>query len=327
MSMKKTSERGNPNGKKPRKKRWSKDDTELFLLSLPTLVWYLLFSYLPMFGILIVFKNYKLAPGGHSFLYNLLHSEWAGLKNFTYFFTSNSFFMLLRNTILYNLAFIVISASVAVGGALMLSSMRNKRGSKVYQTMMFLPYFMSWVVVSYFVYALLAPERGYFNGMLAFFGKEPVMWYQEKKYWPFIIIFLNTWKGMGYGMVLYLASITGIDPSLYEAAVMDGATKAQQVRHITLPSIKPVFVMMLILDCGKIFNSDFGLFYQVTKGIPQSLYTTVSTFDTYIFNAIQSGAPIGQTAAPNFFQAVCSCATILFANWVVSKVDNDNRII
>lgn len=327
MSMKKTSERGNPNGKKPRKKRWSKDDTELFLLSLPTLVWYLLFSYLPMFGILIVFKNYKLAPGGHSFLYNLLHSEWAGLKNFTYFFTSNSFFMLLRNTILYNLAFIVISASVAVGGALMLSSMRNKRGSKVYQTMMFLPYFMSWVVVSYFVYALLAPERGYFNGMLAFFGKEPVMWYQEKKYWPFIIIFLNTWKGMGYGMVLYLASITGIDPSLYEAAVMDGATKAQQVRHITLSSIKPVFVMMLILDCGKIFNSDFGLFYQVTKGIPQSLYTTVSTFDTYIFNAIQSGAPIGQTAAPNFFQAVCSCATILFANWVVSKVDNDNRII
>ncbi len=325
--MKKTSERGNPNGKKPRKKRWSKDDTELFLLSLPTLVWYLLFSYLPMFGILIVFKNYKLAPGGHSFLYNLLHSEWAGLKNFTYFFTSNSFFMLLRNTILYNLAFIVISASVAVGGALMLSSMRNKRGSKVYQTMMFLPYFMSWVVVSYFVYALLAPERGYFNGMLAFFGKEPVMWYQEKKYWPLIIIFLNTWKGMGYGMVLYLASITGIDPSLYEAAVMDGATKAQQVRHITLPSIKPVFVMMLILDCGKIFNSDFGLFYQVTKGIPQSLYTTVSTFDTYIFNAIQSGAPIGQTAAPNFFQAVCSCATILFANWVVSKVDNDNRII
>ncbi len=209
----------------------------------------------------------------------------------------------------------------------MLSSMRNKRGSKVYQTMMFLPYFMSWVVVSYFVYALLAPERGYFNGMLAFLGKEPVMWYQEKKYWPFIIIFLNTWKGMGYGMVLYLASITGIDPSLYEAAVMDGATKAQQVRHITLPSIKPVFVMMLILDCGKIFNSDFGLFYQVTKGIPQSLYTTVSTFDTYIFNAIQSGAPIGQTAAPNFFQAVCSCATILFANWVVSKVDNDNRII
>ena len=235
--------------------------------------------------------------------------------------------MLLRNTILYNIAFIIISASVAVGGALMLSSMRNKRGSKVYQTMMFLPYFMSWVVVSYFVYALLTPERGYINGIITALGGERIMWYQENKYWPFILIFLNTWKGMGYGMVIYLASITGIDPSLYEAAVMDGATKAQQARHITLPAIKPVFVMMLILDCGKIFNSDFGLFYQVTGQLPASLYTTASTFDTYIYMAIQSTAPIGQTAAASFFQAICSCGTILLANWIVSKIDNENRII
>ncbi len=328
-------------------------------MSLPTLLWFLIFTYLPMFGIIIAFKNYRLQPGGHGFIYNLLHSEWAGFGNFKYFFTSNSFTMLLRNTILYNIAFIIISASVAVGGALMLSSMRNKRGSKVYQTMMFLPYFMSWVVVSYcvfaflypekgyfnavlqqfgqdsvswvvvsyFVYALLTPERGYINGIITALGGERIMWYQENKYWPFILIFLNTWKGMGYGMVIYLASITGIDPSLYEAAVMDGATKAQQARHITLPAIKPVFVMMLILDCGKIFNSDFGLFYQVTGQLPASLYTTASTFDTYIYMAIQSTAPIGQTAAASFFQAICSCGTILLANWVVSKIDNENRII
>lgn len=130
--------------KKPRRKRWSKDDTELFLLSLPTLLWFLIFSYLPMFGIIIAFKVYKLAPGGHGFIYNLLHSEWAGFGNFKYFFTSNAFTMLLRNTILYNIAFIIISATVAVGGALILSNMRNKKGSKVYQTMMFLPYFISW---------------------------------------------------------------------------------------------------------------------------------------------------------------------------------------
>lgn len=309
------------------KKRWTKDDTELTLLSLPTLLWYLVFCYLPMFGVIIAFKEYRLAPGGHGFLYNLFTSSWVGIKNFRYFFTSNSFLMLLRNTILYNIAFIIISASVAVGGALMLSSMKNKRGSKVYQTMMFLPYFMSWVVISYFVYALLTPERGYMNGLLTAFGHEPVMWYQEKKYWPFILVILNTWKGMGYGMVMYLASITSIDQSLYEAAVMDGATKWQQMKHITLPGIKPVFIMMLILDCGKIFNSDFGLFYQVTKGIPQSLYTTVSTFDTFIYNSIQSTAPIGQTAAASFFQAICSCGTILFANWVVSKIDNENRLI
>ncbi len=313
--------------RKGRRKKWTKDDTELTLLSAPTLLWFLIFSYMPMFGIIIAFKNYKLAGGGHGFIYSLLTSDWAGFGNFKYFFTSNSFAMLLRNTILYNIVFIIISASVAVGGALILSNMRNKRGSKVYQTMMFLPYFMSWVVVSYFVYALLTPERGFVNGIITAMGGEPVMWYQEAKYWPFIIVFLNTWKGMGYGMVIYLASITGIDPSLYEAAIMDGATKAQQARHITLPCIKPVFVMMLILDCGKIFNSDFGLFYQVTGGIPASLYTTVSTFDTYVYQAIQSTAPIGQTAAASFFQAICSCATILLANWIVSKIDNENRII
>ena len=309
---------------KARKKRWTKDDTELTLLSVPTLIWYFIFCYLPMFGVVIAFKNYKLSPGGHGFLYNLFHSEWAGFSNFEFFFSSNAFSMLLRNTILYNIVFIIISASVAVGGALMLSSMINQKGSK---TMMFLPYFMSWVVVSYFVYALLTPEKGYLNGMITALGGDPVMWYQEAKYWPFILVLLNTWKGMGYGMVMYLASITGIDPSLYEAAVMDGATKRQQMIHITLPGIKPVFVMMLILDCGKIFNSDFGLFYQVTGGIPASLYETVSTFDTYVYNAIQSSAPIGQTAAASFFQAICSCGTILLANWVVSKIDNENRII
>lgn len=323
MRAKKTSEKP----MKVRKRRWTKDDTELTLLSVPTLIWYLIFSYLPMFGIIIAFKQYKLAPGGHGFIYNLFHSAWAGFGNFEYFFSSNAFTMLLRNTILYNIAFIIISASVAVGGALMLSNMINKRASKVYQTMMFLPYFMSWVVISYFVYALLTPEKGLLNGLITALGGDPVMWYQEAKYWPFILVILNTWKGMGYGMVMYLASITGIDPSLYEAAVMDGATKAQQMRHITLPGIKPVFVMMLILDCGKIFNSDFGLFYQVTGQIPASLYETVSTFDTFIYKAMQSTAPIGQTAAASFFQAICSCVTILFANWVVSKIDNENRII
>lgn len=309
------------------RKRFTKDDLELTLLSVPTLLWYFIFCYLPMFGIIIAFKQYKLQPGGHGFVYNLLHSEWTGFANFEYFFTSNAFSMLLRNMILYNIAFIIISASVAVGGALMLSNMINKRASKVYQTMMFLPYFMSWVVVSYFVYALLTPEKGLLNGLITMLGGDPIMWYQEAKYWPYIIVFLNTWKGMGYGMVMYLASITGIDPSLYEAAVMDGANKKQQMRHITLPGIKPVFIMMLILDCGKIFNSDFGLFYQVTGQIPASLYETVSTFDTFVFKAIKSTAPIGQTAAASFFQAICSCATILLANWVVSKVDHENRII
>lgn len=309
------------------KKKWSKDDSELTLISIPTFIWFVLFSYLPMFGIIIAFKNYRLAGGGHGFLYNLFHSEWVGWDNFKYFFTANSFTMLLRNTILYNIVFILLGAFVAVLFALMLSNLRNKRTSKVYQTMMFFPYFMSWVVISYIVYAVLSPEKGYLNSIIVAFGGEKIMWYQEAKYWPFILTFLRIWKGMGYGMVIYLASITGIDQEMYEAAVMDGATKWKQAIHITLPSIKTVLVMMLILDAGKIFYSDFGLFYQATGQIPQSLYEVASTFDTFIFKAIQTNAPIGKTAAASFFQAICCCLTILFTNWVVSKVDEESTII
>lgn len=234
--------------------------------------------------------------------------------------------MLLRNTIVYNLVFIALGAAVAVGFALMLSNLRNKLASKAYQTMMFFPYFMSWVVISYIVYAVLTPEKGYLNNIIVALGGTKIMWYQEPKYWPFILTFLRIWKGMGYGMVIYLATITGIDPSLYEAAVMDGATKWQQTKHITMPCIKPVLIMMLILDAGKIFYSDFGLFYQATGGIPASLYNVASTFDTYIYKAIQSSAPIGKTAAASFFQSVCCCATILLTNWLVKKLMKTARL-
>ena len=312
--------------KTKRRFKFTRDDLDLTLISLPTVIWFLLFAYLPMFGIIIAFKNYKLS-GGHGFLYSLLHSEWVGWSNFTYFFESNAFAMLLRNTIVYNIIFIILGAAVAVGFALMLSNLRSKLLSKTYQTMMFFPYFMSWVVVSYIVYAILTPDKGYLNALITHLGGEKVMWYQSPQYWPFFLTFMKIWKGMGYGMVIYLAAITGIDPSLYEAAVMDGATKWQQAKYITMPSIKTVLVMMLILDTGKIFYSDFGLFYQVTGGIPQSLYTTVSTFDTYIYKAIQSSAPIGKTAAASFFQSVCCCVTILIANFVVSKIDEDSAII
>jgi len=311
---------------KKKKRRWRRDDTDLTLISFPTVIWYFLFSYLPMFGIIIAFKNYKLSAG-HGFLYSLLHSEWAGFSNFTYFFTSNTFWLLLRNTILYNIVFIILGAAVAVGFALMLSNLRNKFLSKTYQTAMFFPYFMSWVVVSYIVYAFLTPDKGYLNSLIVALGGEKIMWYREAKYWPFFLTFLKIWKGMGYGMVIYLAAITGIDPSLYEAAVIDGATKWQQMKYITMPSIKNVLIMMLILDTGKIFYSDFGLFYQATGKIPQSLYSTVSTFDTYIYKAIQSTAPIGKTAAASFFQSVCCCVTILIANWIVGKFDKDSTII
>lgn len=309
-----------------KKRRWTRDDSELALLGLPTFVWYILFCYLPMFGLIVAFKNYKVTPG-QGFIYSLLKSDWVGFKNFKFFLESNAFGMLLRNTLLYNLAFIILGVIVPVSLAIMISMIYSKRKSKTYQTMMFFPHFMSWVVVSYFVYAFLNPERGLLNQILNSMGKDSVMWYTASKYWPFILIIMNIWKTSGYNMVVYLASITGIDKTLYEAAVIDGANKTQQARFITLPSLKPIIIMMFILNVGKIFYTDFGLFYQVTQRVPNSLYTTVSTFDTYIYNAMQTNSPIGKTAAASLFQSVACCITILAANWIVSKIDEESAII
>ncbi len=312
--------------KTKRKRKWTKDDMELTLLALPTTIWYILFCFLPMFGIIIAFKNYKVFPG-HGFFYNLIHSQWSGLSNFEFLIKSNVLYLLLRNTILYNIVFIILGILIPVTLAIMISLIYSKRKSKIYQTMMFFPHFMSWVVVSYFVYAFLSIDKGMLNGILKMFGRDIVQWYMEPKYWPFILVFMQLWKTVGYSMVVYLASITGIDTTLYEAAVIDGATKWQQVKYITIPGIKTVAVMMFILNVGKIFYSDFGLFYQVTREIPSSLYNVASTIDTYVFKALQSNTPIGMTAAATFFQSVACCITILLANWIVSKIDNESAII
>ena len=279
-----------------------------------------------MFGLIIAFKSFKLQPG-MGFLQSLFASDWAGFKNFTYFLTSNTFSMLLRNTLLYNLVFIVLNLVIPVTLAIVINQLYSKIASKCYQTLMFFPYFMSWVVVSYFVYAFLSPSGGFANLIIEAFGGEGIMWYSSPQYWPFILVLLSTWKGMGYNMVVYLASITGIDTSLYEAAILDGATKWQQARYITIPTIRPMIIMMFILNIGHIFYSDFGLFYQVTQHIPKPLENVASTFDTFIFLALQSNADIGRTAAAGLFQSVCCCITVLITNAIVSKLDPDSAII
>ncbi len=308
------------------KRRWTRDDLELGLLGFPTFVWYALFSYLPMFGLMIAFKQYKIFPK-QSFLSNLLQSPWVGFDNFKFFIDNNTFGMLLRNTILYNLVFIVLNIVIPVALAMMINELYSKRRSKVYQTMMFFPHFLSWVVVSYFVYAFLSPDKGLANKIVMGLGGEKILWYSSPQYWPFILVFMNLWKGTGYNMVVYLASITGIDQSLYEAAMLDGASKWQQAKYITLPMMKTILVVLFIMNVGKIFYSDFGLFWQVTQGIPNSLHKVASTFDTFVYSALQGSTPIGRTAAASMFQSVCCCATILLANFIVSKVDPDSAII
>ena len=295
-------------------------------MALPTTIWYILFCFLPMFGLIIAFKNFKITPG-RGFLYSLFHSDWAGFDNFKFFLTSNTFTMLLRNTLLYNILFIVLNIVIPVTLAVLINQIYSRIASKAYQTMMFFPYFLSWVVVSYFVYAFLNPDKGLMNTIIQFFGGDKIMWYSQPKWWPLILTFMQVWKSMGYNMVVYLASITGIDSTLYEAATLDGATKWQQTKYITLPALKPIIVMMFILNVGKVFYSDFGLFFQLSQGASGSIFKTTATIDTYVYNALQSSTPIGMTSAATFFQSVACCITILLANAIVKKIDEDSAII
>lgn len=315
--------------KKKKRGKIRVDDLQLFALSLPTTIWYLLFCYIPMFGILIAFKKYKVAPG-KGFLWSLIHnSPWCGLNNFKFLFSSNmkTTVAMFRNTVGYNIVFIVLNIVIPVALAILISHLYSKRLAKVCQTAIFLPHFLSWVVVGYFVYAFLATNEGLVNNVLISMGINPIRWYQKEAigYWPFILVFLNVWKNMGYNMIVYMASINGIDGSLYEAAVIDGASKHQQTRYITLPLLKPVIIIMFIMAVGRIFNSDFGLFYRTTRN-SSGLYNAFVTLDVYVYNSLfKSTIPTyGYASAAGFIQSVLGCLTLLASNAVVSKVDKEN---
>ena len=317
--------------KKRKSRRFTLDDLQLTLLSLPTVVWYLLFCYLPMFGLVIAFKKYKVAPG-KGFLYSLfVNSSWCGLDNFKFLFANNlkKTIMMFQNTVGYNIVFIVLGVVIPVTLAIMISHLHSKRLAKVCQTAMFLPHFLSWVVVGYFVYAFLATDNGLVNHMLSSMGLSPVKWYQGEAsgYWPYILVFLHMWKTVGYSMVVYLASINGIDASLYEAAAIDGATKWQQTRYITLPMLKTIMVIMFILAVGKIFNSDFGLFYRTTRN-SNSLTSVFTTIDVYVFNALfNNPRPVyGYVSAAGFLQSALGCITMIVANTIVRHVDESSSL-
>ncbi|OWA37470.1 sugar ABC transporter permease [Saccharibacillus sp. O16] len=309
---------------KPKRKhtRWRKQDTELTLLALPTTIWYILFCFLPMFGIIIAFKNFKISGG---FLSNVFNSPWSGWKNFEFLFKSNDAWVTIRNTLGYNLVFIVLGILIPVTLALMIGRLHNRRAGKVYQTMMFLPYFLSWVVVSAVIWAFLSFDKGIANQMLNQVGAESVNWYMEPKYWPYFLIFMNVWKGIGYGMVVYLATITGIDSTYYEAAVIDGASIWQQTQYITLPMMKLVIVMMFILAVGRIFYTDFGLFYQVPRD-SNSLFNVTTTLDVLVYKQLKT-ATVGMASAAAFVQSVMGCITILLANWIVRRIDPESAMM
>lgn len=299
-----------------------KRNKELILLSIPGAIWFAIFAYLPMFGVIIAFKRYRVNGG---FLKSLVTSEWVGFDNFKFLFKSSDAWIIVRNTVLYNIVFIILGIVLPICVALMLNEIRNKRMTKVYQSSMFLPYFLSWVVVSYCLYAFLNPEKGYVNGMINRMGGEGISWYTEKGFWPYIIIFMSQWKGIGYNTVVYLASICGIDRTYYEAAMIDGATKWQQIKYITIPLLKPVIIILFILSVGRIFSADFGLFYQLPRN-SGALYDVTNVIDTYVYRALTSMGELGMSSAAALFQSTVGFVLIMLANTIVKKVDNDSAL-
>ncbi|ANY73756.1 ABC transporter permease [Paenibacillus ihbetae] len=295
----------------------------MLLMILPGTIWFLIFAYLPMFGTVLAFKDFRISPDG--FFASVLNSEWVGFKNFEYLFTTNDAYIITRNTILYNLAFIILGLVIAVGFAIMLSELVNKRTAKVYQTGMFLPHFLSWVIISYFAFTFLSVDKGTLNQIITYFGGEPISWYSEAKYWPFILVFVGIWKGVGYNSVIYLAAITGIDKSYYEAAVIDGASKWKQVRYITIPLLKPLMIILTILAIGGIFRSDFGLFYQLPKD-SGALYPVTNVIDTFVYRGLMNMGDIGMSTAAGLYQSFVGLVLILVANYIVRRIEKDHAI-
>lgn len=308
----------------PKKKRFSVDDLELTFLALPTAIWFLLFSYLPMFGIIVAFKKFK-PLHDEGFVMSLLKSKFVGINNFKFLFATPDAAIMFRNTILYNIVFIVVGMFVTVSLAIMISQVYFKTLAKVCQTAMFLPHFLSWVVVSYFLYTFLSGDKGLINQLYNSFGLEDVQWYMEAKYWPYILVFVYLWKTVGYGMVVYLASMSGIDASLYEAAIVDGSTKWQQIKYITLPMLQPIILIMFILSVGRIFSTDFGLFYQVPRNSGM-LVDVTQTIDVYVYKALTGMNNIGFASAGSVLQSFLGLITILSANYIVKKVDPESSL-
>ncbi|MGL4911687.1 MAG: ABC transporter permease [Romboutsia sp.] len=288
------------------------------LMVLPGTIWLLIFSYLPMFGLVIAFKDFKVSPGG--FIQSLINSEWVGLSNFEFLFSSGDAFRITRNTVVYNIVFIILGLIFAVTIAIALSQLANQKLRKVYQTGMLFPHFLSWVIVSYFVFSFLSYDKGMVNSILGAFGVDPVSWYNEPKYWPFILVFINIWKGVGYGSIVYLAAIVGIDKTYYEAATIDGASKWQQIKNITIPLIVPLMIILTIMAIGGIFRADFGLFYQIPKN-SAILYPVTDVIDTYIYKGLMNMGNIGMSTAAGLYQSIVGFILIMATNFAVKKID------
>ncbi|WP_248931107.1 ABC transporter permease [Paenibacillus hamazuiensis] len=286
---------------------------------IPGLLYLAINNYMPMFGVIIAFKNINYRKG-------ILGSDWVGLKNFEYLFKTSDAWIITRNTILYNGFFIILNLALAVAVAILLNEVRHRFMSRFYQTVVLLPHLISMVIVGYLVLAFLNAENGFVNHhILPLLGLEPISWYSDPKYWPYILTIVNVWKHVGYLCIIFLASIVGIDQEYYEAATIDGASKWQQIRAITLPLLTPTITIMALLAIGRIFYSDFGLFYQVPLN-SGPLQPTTDVIDTYVYRGLMTLGDIGMSSAAGLYQSLVGFILVLISNYAVSRKNRDQAL-
>ena len=298
----------------------------LIRLSLPTLIWYMLFCYLPLFGIILAFKRYKLIPG-RSFFYSLIKgSEWVGFSNFRFLLLNPQIGRVVRNTLGYNLAFLVLGTVLPLALALILAYIHSSKIRSVVEIVMLLPYFLSWVIVSYFIYAFLSADRGLFNTIAEYFGAFRINYYREPSVWPFVLTAVQLWKTSGYTMLLYYANIISIEPQLYDMAAVDGASVSQVIKHVILPQLSKVIIVMILLALGHILSTDFGLFYQVTRN-SGSIMSTTETIDVFVYKALMENSNYGFSAAAGLIQNIIGCVLLFMANMIIKKIDPEGGIV
>ena len=293
----------------------------LFLMALPALLQILVFKYFPLSFLVIAFENYRPVKG-------ILGSKWVGLDNFKFIFgVVGKGWLITRNTIIYNAIFIIIGTVIAVIFAILLSEVFQSVWSKLYQTALFLPNFLSWVVVGYAGYALFSSKSGLLNGILIENGMGPLEWYKTASIWPLILLAANTWKNTGIASLVYLSAIVGINPEYYEVAQLDGANKWQQIRYITLPLIAPIIIVMVLLSVGRIMYADFGLFFEMPRiYLNPQLIGVTDVYDTFVYRSLLNISQLGMVTAASLFQSIAGFIIILLANWTVRKIDPERAL-
>lgn len=285
------------------------------LMLMPAVIYTLVFAYYPMTGVVLAFKKYTYTGG-------IWGSDWNGFENFKFFFKSGQAGLVTRNTVLYNVLFIVVGTVVQIAVAVFLTEIRNKKFRKLSQSFMFLPYFISWVIVGVMAFNIFSSDYGLLNNLITSLGGEKISFYSEPKVWPWILLFFNVWKGVGYGSIMYLAAIMGIDTSVYESAAIDGANVFQRIFHVTIPAIMPTVVILFLMNVGGVFRGNFDMFYNLV-GSNGLLYQYTDVIDTLAFRALISSNDFGMSSAIGLFQSVLCFITVLIANKLVGLYDRD----